>query len=113
MGRAPRVKFHAVTDGPGSAATTGMPIPTISPDDLSRVTGGFDLEAALASPSSKMTGPVNPGGQVFENSHAGPSALERVNKSFDDSTRAMRTFNELGGALAQAPGFGRGDVLKP
>jgi hypothetical protein len=60
-----------------------------------------------------MGGGVNPGGQVWENSHSGPSALERVNNAFDNSTRAMRTFNELGGALTQAPGFGRGDVLKP
>ena len=98
-----------------------MSITTISLGDLSSVTGGADLGApsseaiagALASPSSKMTGVVNPGGQVFENSHAGPSALERVNTAFDNSTRAMRTFNEFGGALTQAPGFGRGDVLKP
>lgn len=96
-----------------------MPIPTISSDDLSSVTGGAELPSseaisgALASPSSRMTGVVNPGGQVWENNHSGPSALERVNTAFDKSTRAMRTFNELGGALTQAPGFGRGDVLKP
>jgi len=98
-----------------------MPITSISPDDLSSVTGGAELGApsseaisgALANPSSRMTGPVNPGGQVWENSHAGPSAYERVNKAFDDSTRVMRTFNEIGGAFTQAPGFGNGDVLKP
>jgi hypothetical protein len=98
-----------------------VPIINISPDDLSSVTGGADLGApsgeaidgALASPSSKMTGVVNPGGQVWENNHSGPSALERGNAAFDRSTRVMRTFNEIGGAFTQAPGFGKGDVLKP
>lgn len=98
---------------------------TITDSDLSHVTGGGAVAPgadalssdgivdALTSPSAKMGGLINPGGQVFENSHAGPSAYERVNSAFDNSTRAMRTFNELGGVLTQAPGFGRGDVLKP
>jgi len=96
----------------------------IETDELSSVTGGADesfaglpsgeaLAGALESPSARMGGVVNPGGQVFENSHAGPSAYDRVNSAFDNSTRAMRTFNEIGGAFTQSPGFGNGDVLKP
>jgi len=102
---------------------TPMTITTLASDDLSCVVGGAaaptqpqsssGIGDALASPSSKMEGVVNPGGRVWENSNSGPSALERGNAAFDKSTRAMRTFNELGGALTQAPGFGRGDVLKP
>jgi len=108
-----------------------MPITTITSDDLMRVTGGgaatghqgpqfykaspssAAIHGALASPSSRMSGIVNPGGHVFENNHAGPSAYERVNAAFDHSTRAMSTFNELGGAFTQRPGFGNGDVMKP
>jgi hypothetical protein len=71
------------------------------------------IAGALASPSAGMGGVTNPGGQVFENSHAGPSAYDRVNSAFDNSTRAMSTFNEIGGAFTQAPGFGNGDVMKP
>src|SRR5262245_5791219 len=107
-----------------------MPI-LIAPADLASICGGGAatgrqgpqfykptpsaeaIRGALASPSSKMTGIVNPGGQVFERNHSGPSAYERVNNAFDNSTRAMRTFNEIGGAFTQAPGFGNGDVLKP
>lgn len=88
---------------------------------LDNVTGGAELPSsealsgALANPSDRMGmgGVVNPGGQVWENSHAGPSAYDRVNSAFDRSTRAMQTFNEIGGAFTQAPGFGRGNVLKP
>ena len=105
--------------------------PTIVNDDLSNVIGGgaatghqgpqfynaspssAAIAGALASPSAGMGGVVNPGGQMFENSHAGPSAYERVNSAFDNSTRAMSTFNEIGGAFTQSPGFGNGDVMKP
>ena len=84
---------------------------------LVRVTGGAEapgsgpissdaIRGALESPSARMTG-INPGERVFENNHSGPSPLERVNSAFDNSTRAMRTFNEIGGALTKAPGFGR------
>lgn len=99
-----------------------MTITAISTDDLETVHGGADqslfpspeaLAGALESPSARMSGIVNPGGQVWENSHAGPTAYDRVNSAFDNSTRAMRTFNEIGGAFTQAPGFGNGDVLKP
>ena len=96
---------------------------TLSLDDLSRVSGGADLGSANdVSASSLMArsplegrdiGAINPGGQVFENSHAGPSALERVNKSFESSTKLMSSFNETFGAFTQAPGFGNGDVMKP
>ncbi|NVB79727.1 MAG: hypothetical protein HOV81_15125 [Kofleriaceae bacterium] len=104
-----------------------MTITAISHDDLEAVHGGAAasdqgslfypsseaIAGALESPSARMSGVVNPGGQVFERSNAGPSAYERVNNAFDNSTRAMRTFNEIGGAFTQAPGFGNGDVLKP
>jgi hypothetical protein len=104
-----------------------MSITAICHDDLQAVHGGAAasdqgslfypsgdaIAGALESPSARMSGIVNPGGQVFENSHAGPSAYDRVNSAFDNSTRVMRTFNEIGGAFTQSPGFGNGDVLKP
>lgn len=65
-----------------------------------------------ATPAIGACGPTT-GGQSFETSHAGPSALERVNTSFDNSTRVMRTFNDTFGFVTQAPGFGNGDVMAP
>lgn len=79
------------------------------------LSGGYKPEpASLATKLGMGSGPSIPaGGQVMENNHSGPSALERVNTAFDNSTRVMRTFNDTFGFVTQAPGFGNGDVMKP
>lgn len=124
-GNAPRVndlpQLHV-----GSMAALRAAMQPISIEALEHVVGGAMQSASTptagyspepANLSSKLGmggGPVGaPGGQVFENNHSGPSALQRVNNAFDNSTKVMRTFNDTFGFATQAPGFGRGDVMAP
>ena len=87
-------------------------------EQLGQVQGGEGSDDSFSQPSlydsltqspsanfNPIVGP--PGTQYFENDHSGPSANQRANDAFDNSTRVMRTFNDTFGWTTKSPGFGR------